>query len=491
MRLTELKKIFKNKFMFILAFIFAFSTILFACNAISLSGGPNVTDTVYGNGGSAVVKGDYLYFANAYIDYADLTSVNDNKYDSDSEFTIYGIYRTKLNAEGKVVLNDDGVPQNVEILSYNIGGYSYSGLYICGDYLYYSTPYTGSTSGSSSSTVTGLVRFDRIKLNGTGHQELYKTTSYSSDCGYDVVYVNGTTYIVVRDGDENLVVVNCTNTNVENSTFASSITSFAVFEQNNIKYGESASQVNTYVYYTVKDASENYIMYRKPLAGGIAEQMISSSSEISLVAVKNGRVYYTLAKKLYSTINGGSEVKLYSQTSINSETSDTAGTIVDYLILDDSIGSTNLDRGVLGIYYNGTNYSFMIYNGGTTPTILDVVVSDKTVSPTLVATQDSEFYFQITSSDTESKSLYMVEFELTYVSNNFSLTNLGEPRVIVTSFSGEVNSTTLIDFDCERFFVYESQNSSDISYLKMFMINETSYTDDDENLVGQYIGRLN
>jgi len=232
-------------------------------------------------------------------------------------------------------------------------------------------------------------------------------------------------------------------------------------------------------------------MYRKPLAGGIAEQMISSSSEISLVAVKNGKVYYTLAKKLYSTINGGSEVKLYSQTSINSETSDTAGTIVDYLILDDSIGSTNLDRGVLGIYYNGTNYSFMIYNGGTTPTILDVVVSDKTVSPTLVATQDSEFYFQITSSDTESKSLYMVEFELTYVSNNFSLTNLGEPRVIVTSFSGEVNSTTLIDFDCERFFVYESQNSSDISYLKMFMINETSYTDDDENLVGQYIGRLN
>ncbi|NCB48080.1 MAG: hypothetical protein EOM55_00395 [Clostridia bacterium] len=487
-----MKKILKNKFMFILAFIFAFSTILFACNAINLSGGPNTTETVYGNGGSAVVKGDYLYFANAYVDYTNLTSVNDNKYDSGSEFTIYGIYRTKLGTDGKVVLDDDGIPQNVEILSYNIGGYSYSGLYICGDYLYYSTPYTASTSGSDSEIKTGLVRFDRIKLDGTGHQEIYKTVSYSSDCDYNIVYVNGTTYIAVLDGDKNLVVVNCTNTNVENSTFATNVSSFAVFEQTNIKYGETIATANTYAYYVVQDDNENYLMFRKPLAGGDAQTMISSSSEISIKTIKNGRVYYTLNNKLYSTVNGESEVKLYSQLTINSETSDTAGTIVDYIVLDDSIG-VNLDRGVLGIYYDGTNYSFRIYNGydnGTTSTLLNVSVKNTTVRPTLVATQDSEFYFQMTDSDTENESLYMVEFELTYSSNKFNLTNLADPKIIATNFSGEVNSTTLIDFDKERFFVYESEDESNISYLKMYMINEPSYTDDDENLVGQYIGIL-
>lgn len=486
-----MKTFFKKKILFVLALIFAFSTILFACNAISLSSGPNTTDTVLGNGGSAVVKGDYLYFANAYIDFAELTSVNDNKYDSDSEFTNYGIYRTKLGTDGKVELDDDGVPQNVEIISYNIGGYSYSGLYICGDYLYYSTPYTGSTSGSASETVTGLVRFDRVKLDGTGHQELYKTTSYSSECDYGVVYINGTTYIVVQDGDSNLVVVNCTNTNVEDSVFATDVTSFAVYEQKNIKSGETTATVNTYAYYVVQDDDENYAMYRISLSGGTAEQMIApTSSEISLISVKNGRVYYTLASKLYSTINGGSEVKLYSQLSINTEDTDTAGTILEYLILDDSAGGASLDRGVLGVFYDGTNYSFRIYNGGLTSTLLNVTVTDSTVGPTLVATQDSEFYFQLASDDedTESESLYMVEFEMTYSSNEFSLTKLGEPEVIVTAFSSEVNSVTLLDFDSERFFVYESEDDSDISYLKMFMINETAFTDDDENLVGQYIG---
>lgn len=486
-RLTDLKKFFKHKITLFLALIFAFSAVLFACSAINLTGGPRVTDTVYGNGGTAVVKGDYLYFANAYIDYNNLESVNDNKYDKNSPYTNYGIYRTKLDASGKVVLNADGVPQNVEILSYNIGGYAYSGLYICGDYLYYSTPYTSSTSGSDSTLVKGLVRFDRVKLNGTEHQELYKTATYSSDSSFKVVYIDGTTYIVISNGNKDLIVVNCTTSNVSNSTFASSITSFAVYDQRNIVYNETTLDAHKYVYYTTKSADETHYMYKKPLTGEDAEQILQSTSEILIKAVKNGRVYYTLDGKLYSTVNGESDVKLYSHFSLNTSESATTNTISSYAILDDSFGA-NLDRGILCVFYDGTDYSFRIFNGydnATTFTTLDVKVDDTTASVTLIATQNNDFYFKTKNGDNDS--LYMAEFELFYNSNSrFELSNLKDTKLLQTVFSTTLNN--MLDFDTERFFVFESVNDSDIKYLKMIMINEPPYTDDDGNYIGQYVG---
>lgn len=493
-RLTILKKFFKNKFGFVLVFIFLFSTLLFACNAIALSGGPKASDAVYGNGGSAVVKGDYLYFANAFIDYEKLTNVNDNKYDSGSEYTIYGIYRTKLDSAGKVVLNSDGVPQNVEILSYNIGGFAYSGLYICGDFLYYSTPYTAKTSGANSQTKTGLVRFDRVRLNGTEHLELYKTTTYSSESSFDIVYFNNKAYIIVKDANKNLVVVDCSSTNVKNSLFAEDISSYAVMQQVNLKPNTPIAEVNKYVYYTIQNSNDGrYEMWRKPLAGGEANLMIANPSEISLVAVKNDRVYYTVSGQLYST-EDAIETKLYSRVSLSNDGSATANSIVDYVILDDSDGGASLDRGILGIYYDGTDYSFRVFNGyddGTTSSKVEVPLSSSTVRPTLVATQNDEFFYNVSSDDgsgESSESLHMVEFIMPHNNNRFEDPIVKNTKVVAQNFSGKVNEKTMIDFDKERFFLYEQVEGSEIYYLKMFMINETPFADENENIIGQRIG---
>ena len=93
----------------ILCLILCLSLItFFGCGVISLPAGPKYDDAVYGNGGFAVVKGDYLYFANAYIDYNNIGN-NDNKFDRDGTMQKnYGIYRTKLNASGVVDVNDKG-----------------------------------------------------------------------------------------------------------------------------------------------------------------------------------------------------------------------------------------------------------------------------------------------------------------------------------------------------------------------------------------------
>ena len=174
---TKLKK----KLLFLVAILFVFTLSVFGCGGAVLSGGPSLTDTVYGNGGSAVVKGDYLYFANAYYDYNNLGS-NDNKYDRDGQLQKnYGIYRIKLNKNGVVDLNGNGTPVGAELLVPQVGGYEKSGLYICGEYLYYTTPYSGYKTGESELT-KGLLRFEKSKLNGEDHVILSEGEDYSVGC---------------------------------------------------------------------------------------------------------------------------------------------------------------------------------------------------------------------------------------------------------------------------------------------------------------------
>ena len=168
----------KKKLFALLTFIFVVSLVLLACDPIRLNGVPKASATVYGNGGSAVVKDNYVYFANSYIDYDDL-GINDNKYEASSGQVIHAIYRTTLNEFGKLNLDDDDKPQNVELVTYCIGGYAYSGLYICGDYLYYSTPY--SSANNDGGVNKGNVRFERVKLDGTGREVIHNCTTYSSD----------------------------------------------------------------------------------------------------------------------------------------------------------------------------------------------------------------------------------------------------------------------------------------------------------------------
>ena len=460
----------KKKLVLLLSLVLMISAVLFACDPIRLSPVPKATATVYGNGGSAVVKDDYLYFANAYIDMSTI-GINDNKYDAGSEQIDYAIYRTKLGEDGKLNLDEDGKPKNVEIVTYNVGGYAYSGLYICGDYLYYSTPYT--VANSDGSKTTGLVRIERVKLDGTKREIVYSISNFDTNSDYDIFYVDNITYIVILDSNKDLSIVKCKGGNINKYLkIASNVTSFKLYDQQDVGFGEELSENYKYVYYTT-NANSTYSLYRRLLdLSDETTRIDTSSSEIKLISVKNERVYYILDSKIYSTAFSASGFvkKLYSSV----QTSDsTSFTIVDYIVLNDRNG---MDAGVVGVYYDGTNYSFYVYNANETSLGLTY---DAEI--TILFVENEEVYYQV-SGDT---SLY--KFSLSFPGN---VPTASAEIAIVANFSmsGD-NDKSKLDYDGDRIFVYETHNSSSLQYLTMYMITNP-YLDDDGNPTGHYVGIL-
>ena len=460
-RLPKLKK----RLVLLLSFVFIFAAILFACDPIKLRDVPAYNATVYGNGGSAVVKGDYIFFANAYIDMSTLTN-NDNKYDAGSKQTLYAIYRAKL---------DEGEPKHVEMLTFNVGGYAYSGLYICGEYLYYTTPYTQQDAGGQAKT--GLMRFERVRLDGTGREVVHSVATYDSNSDYDIVYIDGSTYICFVDSAKKLSVIECRGGNtLKHINVASDVTGMKLYEQNDIAYNEATADAYKYVYYTTKDSSNIYRLCRRTLKGAEESDILDSSTdEITLVTVKNNRVYYVKGGILTSKGFGLADLtKTYSSISVNTASSATQNTITNYIVLDDD------SEGIVGVYYDGATYSLKAFKNSNTSAVDLGIQSSSAI--TILATIDSDIYYQISGDN----ALYKTSLSFP----NFVPT-ASEPVTVAPNFvmSGD-NAKSKLDFDHYRFYVYESNNSSTEKYLTMYMVSGAPYLDESDNIVGQHIGKL-
>ena len=88
----------KKKLLSLVIMCFMAVSILFAgCTPKGLTDNPATDANVISNGGMTVVKGDYLYYVNGYIDETSLTT-DDNK---SGKVEHAGIYRTKL-VDGKI-----------------------------------------------------------------------------------------------------------------------------------------------------------------------------------------------------------------------------------------------------------------------------------------------------------------------------------------------------------------------------------------------------
>lgn len=475
----------KKKLLFLVAILCIFTLSVFGCGGIDLGNGPKASDTVYGNGGVAVVKGNYLYFANAYLDYNQIGS-NDNKFDSEGAMQKrYGIYRTKLNASGVVELNSNGVPVGAELLVPQVGGYSDSGIYICGEYLYYTTPYSGYKTGSSDLT-KGLLRFERVTLNGQDHTILSEG-EFTTDCKYSVNYIGNTTYISILSGSKITIIKVKANGDTSKSTI-DSVKDYCVEEQTTLVYNKAVNDVNKYVYFTKTDADENYSLYRKPLSGGATETLIPASTEaIEIVAVKNNRVYFKQADKLKSAVpvydkenkvtTGFDKNEVINYASAFNFAADAKTGIVDYLILDDTYGFAQ-NRGIIAVYTDGSNYSLIQFKADGT--FKNIVSGTKQY--TLEFTEGSNVYYQIAESD----ALYSFDYEK----------EDAEQQEVISSFTTTVKAgeteESIVDFDANRvFFFSKAKNSNEkYSYLHVALLSGNYFEDADGNSVAQYVGVL-
>lgn len=157
-----------------------------------LRGGPNRNDFVVGNGGNAVIQGEYLYFANGYI-----SDAHSNLEVKNGGNIQYGaIYRIKAENTSYIIdettgyvsvnlgqLNNDeenGGLLGAEKVVSRIAGFNNTQIWIFGKDLYFTSPSTTMSMESGSRNIS-YIDIHRVNTNGTGRKVLYTVKDFSDD----------------------------------------------------------------------------------------------------------------------------------------------------------------------------------------------------------------------------------------------------------------------------------------------------------------------
>lgn len=193
----------------------------------------SIAGEVESNGGFAVKKGEYIYYVNGVQNYT-----VDNTYGTPVKGAIH-----RISAENLAAHNYADVQTVVPLVAYS-GSHS-SGIYIYGDYVYYSTPSTAKNSDGEVQNT--YLDFKRSKLDGSETQKDAIYTSSDNTIDYRYVEANDAVYLMYAI-KENLYGSDTTNlhsVNVEtgaDTLLAYDVASY-VFDSEDLE--------NPYVYYTM------------------------------------------------------------------------------------------------------------------------------------------------------------------------------------------------------------------------------------------------
>ena len=276
----------------IMAFFMAFSICLTGSKDKGLEDNPPTTATVISNGGMSVVKGDYLYFVNGYVDETTLTK-DDNKA---GKVTKGAIYRTKLE-NSEISKDKDGFLNNSDCVVSKVVGFSNGGFAIIDDYIYYATPYM--KFSSSGTLQNNRVEFHRIKINGTEDKVIYTTSASEDSLDWKLYKVGDTTYLVMYES-EKIVSINAGNGDVVGSV--ESLTSRAFLENDEYIYSDSRTNYNqTHIYFTrditdadgVYDYKGNAVCAFNITNGDVSVLERSRENTYTIKHVTKDTVYYT------------------------------------------------------------------------------------------------------------------------------------------------------------------------------------------------------
>lgn len=231
------KKLFS---VFVLCLV-TFAMVVSGCGNKGLKDNPATDAIVVSNGGMTVVKGDYLYYVNGYIDETTLGN-DDNKFGKVSHS---GIYRTKL-VDGNIVKDSEGFVTATDLVVPKIVGFSNGGFYIIDDYIYYATPYM--KLNNSGTLQNDRVEFHKIKIDGTKDQLLYVTNTNEQKLDWTMYKVDGVAYLLTYC-ESKIISVNCDTKKVVAEVESS--TSYAFYYETSYNTNKARSkELMKFVYYT-------------------------------------------------------------------------------------------------------------------------------------------------------------------------------------------------------------------------------------------------
>ena len=439
--------------------LLASTLLLMGCSSSDngLTPNPATTDTVIGNGGIVVQKGDYLYFTNGYDD-VDNYSAGDNDWGDVS----YGaIYRTVLDENGNISYDEDGFLTNVEVVVPKLVGYSGGSFYVYGDYIYYSTP--NNNKDKYGGSLTSLTDYYRADIDGTDNEKLYtSTTTDLTESNWTIYALDSTQYLVVLDG-ESLISVKASGSIGDAVEMATGVDSVAFY--NNDTYENNARAVvdgyNNYVYYTrattdddnvASTVSGNYLARVK--VNTQTEEIVYSAGSYtySMMDLKNNSIYYTKSD------SNSSVTDLWYRSTIGAFNSSTQLTYTTYdsvYVLDSD--TSYVDNYVLA-YGESTLY---LLRGTSTPVV--VLSEDITILSVL---GDTVVYYDNTNSE-----LHRI--------GNVKDSVLNNQTFDLESKTMNTDDVTLFDYDGLHMYMFVSYtSSSDVenNYLNRIYINAEDTT---------------
>ena len=190
--------------------------------------------TVISNGGFAVEKGDFIYYINGKQSY----SAN-NTFGEVQTGAIMRIAKSELD-KGNYANAQTVVPE----IAYS--GNNNAGIFIYGDYVYYSTPST--EKNSDGEILNSTILFKRAKLDGSEVMKGYYAKYDDNSIEYRYVEEDGVVYLIYVAKREKLYGTSYTNIHSVNTN--TGVDSVLAYNVGSVIF-DSADLENSRVYYTM------------------------------------------------------------------------------------------------------------------------------------------------------------------------------------------------------------------------------------------------
>lgn len=440
---------------------------LTSCGGIHLDNTPDTNATVYGNGGTSVIKGDYIYFVNSYKNYSGLGK-KDNK---NGEVKTGAIYRVKL-ADNKVRVENDEV-QDYEMVVSKVVGYEYTNLYIFDDYIYYPTP--NMDYDRSGKLNTSAIDFSRTRLDGTGTEILYTAKNYNDSSSYELYKIGTSVYLMIFEKDK-IVKVEVSNNRIKSPvTLMSNVLS--VLFPKITTYAKSDNIVpqgtQGYVYYTRafnEDLDNAYdtssitgnVLGRVNISNGAISERKDHDVSYSLKALSDDYIFVTKGVDIYAIDK--SFPLLENLQGVQDERISFSGdslTISNFYVMQNTSGYA-YSKGEKTYYTNNVKDGYTIEINSSSKTIVK---------------DDGKFAYYV-----DDKSIYRLALEESYINNEeFTLTNQATINGEIMSAGSTIPAKTIIS--AEEFRALTS--ALDINKFKRNTDPELVVSD--SNLVSEYI----
>lgn len=427
-----------KKFLKSVALVMLTCVCIFAgCKAKGLNDNPSADALTYGNGHNAIIKGDYLYYVNGYVDsYTDVYTVKDqNEW---GKVTLGAIYRTKL-VNGSVQKDENGFLVKTEVVVPRLVGFENGKFMILGDYIYYSTPRM--REDASGKVRNDYIEYNRVKIDGTKNEQFYVASSQIPTANWNIYNYNNETYMLIIENSNDVNTIKSVNIRTKKViTLGENATSWALSKENVLTKVEGY-EYNKYIYFTRAIVSDDKIsdtgnlVVKVDITNGSKElYTIKQNTTKTIVGYANNMLYYSLAVSGDNTDLYVTDVTL-NKFNENNMSRITNGGYDKYYILDKSTLTVIAIDSSQNVYLcvNGNTQSLLL-NDGKEITIVGIVGDNMIYI-------DSDKNLMMKNYKTNSTAVSLKSEDKTYLINSIKIDETKGNLYLFAQYTGTDKTT--------------------------------------------------